>query len=471
MKDIKAGYSSSLIERSKQISDSLDIGVLNKAGIARSRLQFELFNQYPPVYLLRPIKDPEAIFSTDTRCRPAEIPIPMALYVHIPFCLKKCTFCCFFSVDKWADGYISKYLHYLEKEICLLSKKEYFKKSRINSVHLGGGTPTLLGKGEVFRLTNAIRNNFCVAADAEFTFEATPESLSRKKLGHFRECGFDRLSIGIQTFDNELLRSHGRLYTDKQAARAFKLSRSAGFSKINIDLLFGLTGQGLKSWDESLKITADLGPANVTAYPFMGCFVKNDLRRAFNNFQDEENQRLLMHIMAIEKFTGLGYIQITPYQFIRSLKYPFKQQEHKSKCGEIQALGVTGHSFVNNVEYHNHHTLKGYENMLLNDIIPVEKGRFLISKEQMIRFVIYNLQKRAGINRKDAGIDKDAFARRFGVSLESEFSGKLRKLLDLGLIKDTGRYARLTYLGLLYHTEVCQLFYLKKDIEEIAKIS
>lgn len=470
MKYIKAGYRDSLIERSKQICDSLNTGVLNKAGIARSRLQFELFNQYPPVYLLRPIRNPEKIFTSDNDRRTLGTCNPLALYVHIPFCLKKCTFCCFFSVDKWADGYINKYLRYLEKEICLLSKKEYFKESRINSVHLGGGTPTLLDKRQVFRLKNVLRDNFCIAGDAEFTFEATPESLNRRKLEYFRESGFNRLSIGIQTFDNKLLRSHKRLYTDKQAVGAFKLSRSAGFSKINIDLLFGLIGQDLASWDESLKITADLGPANVTAYPFMGCFARSNIRKAFHNFRDKENQRLLMHIMTIEKFTGLGYIQITPYQFIRSLKYQFEQQEHKSKSGQIHAFGVTGHSFLNNVEYHNHHTLKGYGDALLNNIIPIEKGRYLNRKEQMIRFVIYNLQKRAGANRKDAGIDKYIFAKRFGVSLESVFSGKLRKLLELGLIKDTGRYIRLSYLGILYHTEACQFFYLKKDTEEIARL-
>ncbi|TAM36006.1 coproporphyrinogen III oxidase family protein [bacterium] len=470
MRDIKAGYSSSLIERSKQIRDSLNVDVLNKAGIARSRLQFELFNQYPPIYLLRPIKNPEEIFSSDNDPRPSGMSRPLALYVHIPFCLKKCTFCCFFSIDKWADGYINRYLRYLEKEICLLSKKEHFKKSRINSVHFGGGTPTLLNKRQLFRLTNVIRRNFCVAADAEFTFETTPESLNREKLEYFRESGFNRLSIGIQTFDNHLLRSHKRLYTAKQAVRAFKLSRRSGFSKINIDLLFGLTGQDLASWDESLKIAADLGPANVTAYPFMGCFTRNDIRKAFNNFQDEGNQRLLMHIMAIEKFTGLGYIQVTPYQFIRTPEYSFKQQEHKSKSGQIHAFGVTGHSFLNNVEYHNHHTLKGYEDMLLNNIIPIERGRHLSRKEQMIRFAIYNLQKRAGVNRKDGGIDKAVFAERFGVPLESEFSAKLRRLLGLGLIKDTGRYIRLSYLGILYHTEVCQLFYLKKDREEITRL-
>lgn len=349
-----------------------------------------------------------------------------------------------------------------------MSQKEYFKKSRISSVHLGGGTPTLLNKKQVFRLTNLIRKNFCVAGDAEFTFETTPESLNRRKLEYFRESGFDRLSIGIQTFDNRLLRSHKRLYMDKQAVMAFNLSRRAGFSKINIDLLFGLIGQDLSSWDKSLKIAGDLEAANVTTYPFMGCFVRSNIRRVSSKFHEEENQRLLMHIMAIERFTALGYIQITPYQFIKSLRYPFKQQEHKSKCGEIQAFGATGHSFVNNVEYHNHHTLKGYENMLLNNVLPVERGRYLNRKEQMIRFVIYNLQKRAGVNRKDAGIDKDFFTKRFSVPLESEFSSQLRKLLDLGLIKDTGRHIHLTYLGILYHTEVCQFFYLKKDMKMIA---
>jgi len=459
-----------LIIRSAKVLLSLGVAQLNKKGIKRAAFQYEMFNQYPPFFLQKNISE-QKIFSNNSLLVRQDKKDPFALYVHLPFCIKKCAFCCYFSKVNWSYRQIDNYLSCLEKEISLLLKKDYMRNRKVSSIYWGGGTPTVLTCKQINRLARIFRENFDIIPNAELICETTTNSATPDKLKCLLENGFNRLSIGVQTFDEKLLKLYNRLYTPEEAIKSFNLARRIGFSHINIDLMFGLAGQTVYDWGETLKIAKDLRPANVTVYPFTDSFGETAMYRKPGSYFPSEAERLLMHVMAIEKLLEAGYIQITPYQFILSWKYPYAHQEHKAKNGEIYALGVTGHSFVGRCDYFNQSTLTRYKSLLAQNKLPIERGRCLSKKELMIRFAIYGLQKTSGLNRKNGGIDKSAFKKRFGITLERAFKGNLDKLERLGLISNSKGHVKLSYKGLLHPVETSLLFYAKKDRAIVDRLS
>lgn len=457
-----------LTEKSAKILLSLNLPGLKKKGIKRIAFQYEMFNQYPPHFLLKTISEKE-IFSDGNLLEQKEEKEPFALYVHLPFCVKKCTFCFYFSISNCRKKYIENYLSYLKKEIKLLSKKRYLQLRKVSSIYWGGGTPTLLEERQITALMGYLKDNFEIMPNAEITCETTPEAAKMRKIECLLKNGFNRLSIGVQVFNDDLLKSYGRLYTSKKAIDVFKMSQMVGFRHINIDLMFGLAGQSPSIWKKSLEITEDLMPTNVTTYPFLDTRDVSVMSKKSKEHLPSEEERLLMHTMAIERFVDSGYVQICPYQFISSWEYPYRQQEHKAKSSEIYALGVSGHSFINNVDFHNCRSLPNYYQILEKGRLPIERGRKLNIKEQMIRFVVMGLQKTSGINREKGGVDKALFQRMFGLSVNEIFKKELEVLKNIGLISESGRYIHLTYLGLLYPQETSLFFYLKKDKKKISQ--
>lgn len=458
-----------LMGRSKKILSSLAIDQLSKKEIRKFIFQYEMFNQYPPVFLEKNIND-KVIFKKRFFSRLERKEDPIALYIHLPFCRKKCTFCCYFSTTDCSVSKISGYLTYLEKEI-LLYKGRYIKERKIASIYWGGGTPTLLNCDQINRLAKVVKDNFSIASNAELTFEATPESITPDKLDCFLKNGFNRLSIGVQTFDDKLLKSYKRLHTRKDAINSFYLSKHSGFSHINIDLMFGLARQTVSSWKETLDIAGELSPANVTFYPYSDSYGKTIMHKSLNVFFPSTKDKLLMHVMAMEKFLEAGYIQTSPYQFISSQEYTYKHQEHKAKNGEICAFGVSGHSYFRNYDYHNQRSLVKYVNLLKKGRLPVEKGQYLNRNEQMTRFIVYGLQKTSGLNRRFGGADKNLFKKLFKISLNYVFKDELRRLDKLGLILNLKRHVSLSYKGLLYPVETALFFYSKKDKRRISILS
>ncbi|MBU1862435.1 MAG: coproporphyrinogen III oxidase family protein [Candidatus Omnitrophica bacterium] len=462
----------SLVQKACSVLSSLQIPSLYAEGIQRNRIHYEIFNQYPAYSLLSNISE-EKVFSH--RHYPhsphKEQKQSIALYLHLPFCLKKCTFCCFFSTTDWQSADIDIYLKYLEREMALVSQKPSMRGREISSLYWGGGTPMVLDTVHIDRLMKMLHNSFSMRSNAECICEATPETISEKKIECFLKNGFNRLSIGIQTFNDELLRSYNRLYSRAEVIESFNKSKKTGFSHINIDLMFGLAGQTLQTWRESLEIVAHLQPQNITFYPFSDSFNKTVMSQNAETVFPTEEEKLLMHVMAIEKMVEMGYIQISPYQFIVSWKFPYAHQEFKAINGEVYALGVTGHSFLNNCDYHNHHSLKNYQKSLEQNILPIKCGRALNKKEVMVRYIIYGLQKTSGINRRYSGVNKKVFQERFGVSIDYEFHKELKHLKQLKLLVDTTDTIRLSYQGLLYATETSLFFYSEEDRKKINRLN
>ena len=190
--------------------------------------------------------------------------IPLGIYIHVPFCRSKCQYCDFYSLttkdDKLMDGYIAAMCKHIKEA------GELAPGYKVDTVYFGGGTPSFFGGDGMATIMSAIRRSFDVTADAEITFEANPDSISDKLLRRLRGEGFNRVSLGVQTDNDELLRKLGRPHTYAQVMTAVQRIRKAGFRNLSLDLMYGLPGQTLYDWEKTLHHVLALNPEHISCY-------------------------------------------------------------------------------------------------------------------------------------------------------------------------------------------------------------
>jgi oxygen-independent coproporphyrinogen III oxidase len=185
------------------------------------------------------------------------------IYVHVPFCLTRCGYCDF-NAYAGLDGLKPRYLRALVAEASLAAPS--WQDVEVASVFLGGGTPTTMEPADLKSLLTHLRDRFAFADDAEITTEANPDTVDRQRLEQLRAAGFGRLSMGAQSFDPAVLRSLERLHSPESVRRAFDAAREAGYDNVNLDLIYGADGEGLDSWEDTLRETVMLAPEHVSAY-------------------------------------------------------------------------------------------------------------------------------------------------------------------------------------------------------------
>lgn len=188
---------------------------------------------------------------------------PISIYVHIPMCVKKCAYCDFTSYC----GRMNQRNAYTEA-VCREMREQaaFFGARRVNTVFFGGGTPTLMTGAQMERMMDTLRACFDLAADAEVTMEGNPGTLTRENLDAYRKAGVNRLSLGVQSLDDGLLQSIGRIHTSEQARQAVRMARDAGFDNLNLDLMLGLPGQKPEQWEQTLEKAMALAPEHLSCY-------------------------------------------------------------------------------------------------------------------------------------------------------------------------------------------------------------
>lgn len=436
--------------------ENLDLKKLLEGGISREQIKISSHSHhivsYPPVSIL-PVISHEKIFSSLDGNDNNEL----AVYVHIPFCTGKCIYCQYKTYANIPYDKVNKYLCAVKKELGLLMDFAQIKSRKISSLYFGGGTPTYLTTRQMNDFIKYFINKLNITSNAEITCEASPETITgsegKEKLKTLHNNGVNRLSFGVQSFDNEILKLCGRRHNRKTAISAFKNAKEIGFENINIDLIPGLPDQTLKGWERELKILAELKPPSVTMYPLTikkHAIIYNMFKREPNRFPNN-GMILLMNIMAVELLKELGYKQKPAWWYITSPKYIYRQQIHKwKKMGEQIALGVSSYSYFNNYQYRNYNDLKDYINIIQSNRLPIERGQRLSKIEQMRRFMIFGIK--AGINKKE-------FKNKFGVDLEEVFYKTLNRLERLELINNNRNSVNLTYKGYLFADEVSKDFF------------
>ena len=240
---------------------------------------------------------------------------PLGIYVHVPFCRSKCQYCDFYSMatkdDKLIDGYLDAVCDHIKEA------GELAPGYKVDSVYFGGGTPTFFGADGMAVILTTIRRNFDVTADAEITFEANPDSVSDRLLHRLRAEGFNRVSLGIQSDDDDMLKKLGLPHTYAQAVTAYQRIRKAGFRNVSVDLMYGLPGQDLQDWQETLDNVLRLLPEHVSCYA-----LKVEEGTPFYQLKDmlnlpDDDAQAEMYLTAVEALRSRGFRQYEISNFCR----------------------------------------------------------------------------------------------------------------------------------------------------------
>jgi oxygen-independent coproporphyrinogen III oxidase len=359
----------------------------------------------------------------------------VSLYIHIPFCAKKCMYCDFPSFCG-KEHLMMQYAEALSREILNSSQNK-----RINSIFVGGGTPTYLSL-EAWKLIGDSIGKLQLKDNAEFTVECNPGTISEDKLLYFKEIGVNRLSIGLQSWQNELLKSIGRIHTTEDFLQSYDLARRLGFKNINIDIMFGLPNQSLSDLKITIEQVVRLSPEHISCYsliiedgtPFYNLYEKGKL-----SLPEEELERE-MYITAREMLNGYGFKQYEISNFAK----PGYRCEHNMVYWQLDdyiGCGAAAHSYFQSIRYRNEANIEKYiQSMKLNNCSVVEEIRNSV-KDNMEEFMFMGLRKIEGISEKE-------FIRRFSKGINSVYKNVIDKYEKLGLLKRESGNIFLTEKGI-----------------------
>lgn len=363
---------------------------------------------------------------------------PLELYVHIPFCARKCLYCDFLSAPGELE--IQKaYVQALLREIAGISPtREERCSQRIVSLFIGGGTPSLLEEEEIEKIVEKLRMEFIFSPDAEITIEANPGTLTIEKLKRYRSCGINRLSLGLQSPVEEELRRLGRIHSSRDFLESFRLAREAGFSNINVDLMFALPGQTCEGWRENLRWTAQLEPEHISAYSLMVEEGTPFASMALELPGEEEEYR--MYEDTAEILFQYGYRQYEISNYARE-GFPCRHNTGYWKGTDYLGLGLGAASLYKGQRYSNTRDLEEY---LRESACPrrIRKDwTHLSRREEMEEFMFLGL-------RMTEGVEEREFLARFGISMEEIYGPVLNKYEHGGFLCHRDGFWKFTRKGI-----------------------
>jgi oxygen-independent coproporphyrinogen-3 oxidase len=329
-----------------------------------------------------------------------------SLYIHIPFCVKKCIYCDFFSIP-YDEGLALRYVDALVRELTVRKNDA----GELRSVYVGGGTPTTLPIVSLMRLFRTIKDAFAVTADAEVTIEANPGTVDREKVRTLAEMGFNRFSLGVQSFDDDTLKILGRIHTFEDVLRAVAAVRSSPIENFSVDLIYGIPGQTLDDWKKTVSTAIELAPRHISAYELTPekdtpLFEKIETRELA---KPAEEIIVAMYDIAIDRLGAAGYRH---YEISNFAKPGFECRHNLNywNRGEYIGVGAAAHSFIGDKRIRNTSDLKKYIDNLKAGILPIEES-FEISCEEAIKECIF-----LGL-RKTEGLDIRMFSEELGIDI------------------------------------------------------
>lgn len=390
----------------------------------------------------------------------------LELYIHIPFCVRKCLYCDFLSFaapERMYRGYVDK----LIEEIC--GQSACFQESCVTSIFLGGGTPSIL-PGELLReVMEAVRGCFQVAEDAEITIEANPGTLTEQNLAVYRACGINRISLGLQSADDEELKRLGRIHTYDSFLKSYQRARQAGFANINVDLMSALPGQSVQSWKNTLRKVLMLRPEHISAYsliieegtPFFEWYgnEKQEEKAAGAGLPDEarlpdEDSEREMYHLTKQLLAEYGYER---YEISNYAKPGCECRHNVGYWTGVNylGLGLGASSYIGDYRFHNVTDLQEYLSMDFH--MPGAAARDiqeLTKKDKMEEFMFLGLRLMRGVSGSD-------FLARFGQNMWTVYGAVLKELQQQGLIEAELPRIRLTERGIDVSNRVLSEFLLE----------
>ena len=362
----------------------------------------------------------------------------LGIYIHIPFCKKKCYYCDFISFENKCDE-IPQYIESLKEEI----RNFDFSNYHITSIYIGGGTPSYIDSKYIKYILDELKTRVKFD-DIEITIEVNPGTVTEEKLQEYKEAGINRISIGLQSANNNLLRKIGRIHTYEEFLQAYQLVNKTGFDNINVDLMLALPGQTIQDLKESLDKIINLNPNHISIYSLIveeGTKISKLLEEGKISLPEEEQERrMYWYVKDILELKGYNHYEVSNFS------KKGKESRHNMNCWnqeEYIGFGVAAHSYINNVRFSNTDNIQEYiknikENNTENNI-TIEEEQTLEDKKKEFMMLGF---------RKIEGVDISRFKEKFVDNPLFLYREKLNKLAEEGLIEVDLNNIRLTNKGL-----------------------
>jgi oxygen-independent coproporphyrinogen III oxidase len=413
------------------------------AETAKTDVGSYFISNYPPYSCWKK----EAISEIETALhRPPQPGIPLGLYLHIPFCRKRCKFCYFKVFTGKNAGEIEQYVKALCTEIDLVSQLEVMGGRPFRFVYFGGGTPSFLSPKQLTSLVDRLRQSIDWKDAEEVTFECEPGTLSQAKVETLKELGITRLSLGVENFSDAVLEENGRAHLSKEIYRAWQWIEAAEFPNVNIDLIAGMVGETWENWRWNIAETLKLRPESVTIYqmelPFNTVYSEGILSgQTESPVADWPTKRDWVKY-AFEAFAQAGYVQSSAYTMIKDPnKVSFSYRDHLWKGADLLATGIASFGHVSGVHYQNIPEWHQYIQPLSEGRLPLGRAYSPTVKQRMIRELILLLKR--------GFLEIEYFQEKFDVDIRQEFRDVWQAYAESGWIAKDGNRIELTMDGLL----------------------
>ncbi|WP_040396843.1 radical SAM family heme chaperone HemW [Anaerococcus senegalensis] len=359
----------------------------------------------------------------------------IGIYIHIPFCKKKCFYCDFTAFPN-LESRIDSYFENLKKEIKLYQKNMDVK---VDSIYIGGGTPTYVDYKYIGEIVDLLKK-FDLSQVKEFTIEANPNSLTLEKLKVYKNFGINRISLGVQSFDDVVLKKIGRDHNKEIVLKDIENIRKAGFDNLSLDMILNLPGGNFSSIKKDLDLIKKIKPEHLSYYSLIlekGSYFYNLYKKDKLKLMDDDLERdIFSYIEEYLKIMGLNRYEISNFS-----KKGFESYHNKKYWSEggYLAFGLGASGFLSNLRYNNVKNFVKYEKLINEEKYPIEEKEFISEDEREKEYIIFKLRETEGINLKE-------YKKLFGKSILEKYSKIIEKYYKLGYF-DIGENLKFTHKG------------------------
>ncbi|MCP4350812.1 MAG: radical SAM family heme chaperone HemW [Desulfobacterales bacterium] len=370
---------------------------------------------------------------------------PINIYLHIPFCIQRCAYCYYSTIKLKGSGRserLEKYVNTLCREIELASQYFNLKERPVVSIYIGGGTPTVMNE-ELFRKVTEHLHRYLNIDNSEFTVEAEPVTLTQKKADLLESLGINRISLGVQSFHDDILELCDRLDKEDKALKAISLARGTG-AAVNIDLLSGLAGETPDTWAYTLERALSTEAESITVYK-MELYANTEYYKRIRKKEihlPRDDQELEFMQYAMDKFDQAQYLPWSFFTFTKNGDYEHKYATSIWRGTDCYAFGVSSFGEMGTWLFQNTNDQEKYMELVNAGEIPINRGYHLTSLDQMVRTVMLEM--------KLVRLDLNAFQNRYGFKLESLCADTMDQLVSEGYIFLNNGGIEKTRKGLLY---------------------
>jgi len=412
-------------------------------------------SNYPPFSFWKPERTNEL---HDALEQPPKPGTPLGIYVHIPFCRKRCHFCYFKVYTDKDSKAIRRYIDALIAELTIYAKKPFIGGRKANFIYFGGGTPSYLSVDQLRHLTDAMKKLLPWEEVEEVTFEAEPGTLSDPKLQAIRDLGVTRLSLGVENFNDHILEINGRAHHSKEIWRAYDFARHVGFPQINIDLIAGMVEETEENWRDCVRRTIEMAPDSVTIYemeiPYNTTIYKQMKveGKLVAPVADWETKRRWVDY-GFRELEQAGYHVMSAYTAVKDpTRAKFIYRDKLWAGADLVALGVASFGHIGGTHYQNHSDFDPYVAKVSEGELPVYRALTPSDEERLVREFILQL--------KLGKVSRNYFQKKFGADVLERFAEPMQRLKNWGFLAVDGDAVQLNRSALLQVDRLLHEFFL-----------